>query len=270
MRSAARSHGDTAAAPGDRRRAGRAGAVVRPFGEPGPRAPGARSPPAKAPAHSRRYSGADRARREVRVLAHLHHHLEGEGVAEAVRLVDVARARASRRAPDPSTRSPSAARRRAGSGPSRPRYRAHPRRRSGRRYAPGPRQHPARSSANRRDGADADLLVLAVRTRGGHRARGATPGPGDTLTVHALDRPGAPRSPRPQVTVRADLPDVAPRTDGIRALARVPGPHLRGARPCPARRGARPATSTCVHVAFLNQYTDIVALRGLARRRRRS
>ncbi len=93
----------------------------------------------------------------------------------------------------------------------------------------------------------------------------ATPGPGDTLTVHAIDRPGAPRASTPQVTIRADLPDVAPRSEGSpRWLASRTRTYLARSR---ARRAAvRSGGFDVAHVAFLNQYTDIVELRRLARR----
>jgi len=92
----------------------------------------------------------------------------------------------------------------------------------------------------------------------------ATPGPADHLTVHALDRPGAPRESTARVTVRADLPDVAPTVEGSpRWLASRAGTYLARAR---ARRAAvRAGGFDVAHVAFLNQYTDIVELRRLAR-----
>ena len=93
----------------------------------------------------------------------------------------------------------------------------------------------------------------------------ATPRTGDTLTVHALDRPGAPRESTEQVTIRAELPDVAPRVDGnLRwASSRV---HTYLAR---AQRRARVVGSgqfDVCHIAFLNQYTDLIELRRLARK----
>jgi glycosyltransferase involved in cell wall biosynthesis len=93
----------------------------------------------------------------------------------------------------------------------------------------------------------------------------ATPGPGDTLTVHALDRPGAPRESTDRVTVRADLPDVAPAAEGSpRWTASRTWTYLARAR---ARRAAvRTGGFDVAHVAFLNQYTDILELRWLARR----
>jgi len=93
----------------------------------------------------------------------------------------------------------------------------------------------------------------------------ATPGPNDTLTVHALDRPGAPRESTARVTIRADLPDVAARAEGSpRWLASRARTYAARAR---ARRDAvRAGGFDVAHVAFLNQYTDIVELRRLARR----
>ncbi len=97
----------------------------------------------------------------------------------------------------------------------------------------------------------------------------ATPGPDDTLTVHALDRPGAPRESttagdRPRRPARRRTPD-----RGLRPLARVPHRHLRRTRR--ARRDAvRTGGYDVRHVAFLNQYTDIVALRASPADGRRS
>jgi glycosyltransferase involved in cell wall biosynthesis len=93
----------------------------------------------------------------------------------------------------------------------------------------------------------------------------ATPGPDDHLTVHALDRPGAPRESTARVTFRSDLPDVPPSTEGsVRwATSRV----TTYARRAAARRGAiRTGGFDLAHIAFLNQYTDTVELRLLARR----
>ena len=92
----------------------------------------------------------------------------------------------------------------------------------------------------------------------------ATPGPDDALVLHALDRPGVPHHSEGRVTVRADLPDVGDlpersvrwavsRTSTYRARARAR-----------ARVVADGGFDVC-HVAFLNQYTDIVDLGRLAK-----
>ena len=93
----------------------------------------------------------------------------------------------------------------------------------------------------------------------------ATPGPDDTLTVHALDRPGAPRESTDRVTIRAELPDVAARSEGtLRWAASRIATYRRRAR---LRQAALTRDHFDVaHVAFLNQYTDIVDLRRIARR----
>jgi glycosyltransferase involved in cell wall biosynthesis len=95
----------------------------------------------------------------------------------------------------------------------------------------------------------------------------STPGPDDTLTVHALDRPGAPRESTAQVSIRSVLPDVDPTRDGsIHWVRSRVGTYIERAR---LRRAevASGAYDVC-HVAFLNQYTDVVDLRLLARRAR--
>jgi hypothetical protein len=80
----------------------------------------------------------------------------------------------------------------------------------------------------------------------------ATPGPADTLTVHALDRPGAPRESTARVTVRADLPDVDATQEGsARWLASRARTYVARAR---ARRATvRAGAFDVAHVAFLNQ-----------------
>jgi glycosyltransferase involved in cell wall biosynthesis len=93
----------------------------------------------------------------------------------------------------------------------------------------------------------------------------ATPGPGDHLTVHALDRPGAPRAGGDRVTVLAELPDVE--ADAGRSI----GWAVSRARTYRARarmRRARVAAGgfDVCHVAFVNQYTDVFDLPVLARR----
>lgn len=92
----------------------------------------------------------------------------------------------------------------------------------------------------------------------------ATPGDGDTLTVHALDRPGAPRESTEHVTIRAELPDVASRDNGtVRWATSRASTYVARAR---MRSSAiRAGQFDICHVAFLNQYTDIVALRRLGR-----
>lgn len=92
----------------------------------------------------------------------------------------------------------------------------------------------------------------------------ATPGPEDRLTVHALDRPGVPRESSGRVVVRADLPDVDAATErSLRWAVSRTATYWARAR---ARRRlvARSDFDVC-HVAFLNQYTDIVDLARLAR-----
>jgi glycosyltransferase involved in cell wall biosynthesis len=95
----------------------------------------------------------------------------------------------------------------------------------------------------------------------------STPGPDDTLTVHALDRPGAPRDSTERVSIRSVLPDVdgAPDNSLRWARSRV-GTYVQRAR---LRRAelASGHYDVC-HIAFLNQYTDVVDLRLLARRAR--
>jgi glycosyltransferase involved in cell wall biosynthesis len=82
--------------------------------------------------------------------------------------------------------------------------------------------------------------------------------------VHALDRPGAPRESTPLVTIRADLPDVAPTAEGTpRWFASRARTYAARAR---ARRAAvRGGAFDVAHIAFLNQYTDLFELRRLAR-----
>jgi glycosyltransferase involved in cell wall biosynthesis len=93
----------------------------------------------------------------------------------------------------------------------------------------------------------------------------ATPGPADSLVLHALDRPGAPRGREGRVTVRAELPDVSDATERslgwARSRARTYRTRARMRRDQVASGGFDVA-----HVAFLNQYTDVVDLRPLARR----
>lgn len=93
----------------------------------------------------------------------------------------------------------------------------------------------------------------------------ATPGPGDHLTVHALDRPGAPRESTERVTFRSELPDVPPRSEGSLAWAtsRI-GTYRR--RTAARRSLVANGDFDLAHIAFLNQYTDTVALRHLGRR----
>ena len=95
----------------------------------------------------------------------------------------------------------------------------------------------------------------------------ATPGTNDTLTVHALDRPGAPRESRDRVTIRAELPDVGPARDGsLRWAASRVNTYVARARM--RHRTVATGAFDIGHVAFLNQYTDIADLRLLARRTR--
>ncbi len=92
----------------------------------------------------------------------------------------------------------------------------------------------------------------------------ATPGPHDSLMLHALDRPGVPRLDAGRVTVRADLPDVtAVEERSIRwAVSRSTTYRARArARRLTVQQGR---FDVC-HVAFLNQYTDIFDLPQLAK-----
>ncbi len=92
----------------------------------------------------------------------------------------------------------------------------------------------------------------------------ATPGPHDSLMLHALDRPGVPRLDAGRVTVRADLPDVtAVEERSIRwAVSRSTTYRARArARRLTVEQGR---FDVC-HVAFLNQYTDIFDLPQLAK-----
>ncbi len=125
------------------------------------------------------------------------------------------------------------------------------------RYAPAVSDVPRRSCGSTGTGP-----LPARRTS---RSARATPGPHDALTVHALDRPGAPRESTEQVTIRAELPDVADRADGtLRWAGSRITTYLDRAR----RRRAAVAHEhfDVAHIAFLNQYTDIIELRRLARR----
>lgn len=93
----------------------------------------------------------------------------------------------------------------------------------------------------------------------------ATPREGDSLTVHALDRPGAPRRDGGRVEVRATLPDVpdAPERSLRWATSRAVTYWGRArARAAAVRAG----DFDIAHVAFLNQYTDAVDLPRLRRR----
>jgi glycosyltransferase involved in cell wall biosynthesis len=92
----------------------------------------------------------------------------------------------------------------------------------------------------------------------------ATPGPEGTLTVHALDRPGAPRVSTERVTFRAELPDVADQPEGSPrwAWSRLA---TYAARARARRHAIRTGAYDVAHIAFLNQYTDLVDLRRLRR-----
>ncbi|HEY7439333.1 MAG TPA: glycosyltransferase family 4 protein [Acidimicrobiia bacterium] len=93
----------------------------------------------------------------------------------------------------------------------------------------------------------------------------ATPGPDDTLTVSALDRPGAPFLRTERVTALPELPEVRPVREGSISwiLSRA---HTYQARArVRSRRVAGGGFDVC-HVAFVNQYTDIVGLSRIARR----
>ncbi len=93
----------------------------------------------------------------------------------------------------------------------------------------------------------------------------ATPAAGDSLVVHALDRPGAPRTSQGRVTVRVDLPDVS--TDPERSLRWALSRTMTYRARARARRDAvRAGDFDVCHVAFLNQYTDVFDLRRLGRR----
>ena len=92
----------------------------------------------------------------------------------------------------------------------------------------------------------------------------ATPGPHDFLTLHALDRPGAPRLDAGRVTVRADLPDVAPIEERSLRWAWSRATTYR-ARANARRHAVEQGSFDVCHVAFLNQYTDIFDLPRLAK-----
>lgn len=92
----------------------------------------------------------------------------------------------------------------------------------------------------------------------------ATPGPTDSLTLHALDRPGVPRLDAGRVIVRADLPDVA--TVDERSLGwAVSRATTYRARANARRHAVEQGSFDVCHVAFLNQYTDIFDLPRLAK-----
>ena len=92
----------------------------------------------------------------------------------------------------------------------------------------------------------------------------ATPGPHDSLMLHALDRPGVPRLDAGRVTVRADLPDVTDVEErSIRWAVSRSATYRARAR---ARRlTVQQGHFDVCHVAFLNQYTDIFDLPRLAK-----
>jgi glycosyltransferase involved in cell wall biosynthesis len=95
----------------------------------------------------------------------------------------------------------------------------------------------------------------------------ATPRADDTLTLHSLDRPGVPRRAAGRVEVRPTLPDVDDATErSVRwAVSRTATYRARArARYDAVARGG----FDVAHVAFLNQYTDIVDLPRLSRRTR--
>lgn len=93
----------------------------------------------------------------------------------------------------------------------------------------------------------------------------ATPGPDDHLTVHALDRPGAPRDDAGRVTVLAELPDVEPMQEKSPRWALSRARTYRTRARLRRERIASGRFDVC-HVAFVNQYTDIFDLPGIARR----
>ena len=91
----------------------------------------------------------------------------------------------------------------------------------------------------------------------------AVPQPGDHLTLHAIDRPGTPRSAG-NVEVLSTLPDVrAAHSSRLAWAASRANTYLSRA----AQRGAlvRERRFDVVHVAFLNQFTDLADLRRLKR-----
>ena len=92
----------------------------------------------------------------------------------------------------------------------------------------------------------------------------ATPGPNDSLLLHALDRPGVPRRSEGRVTVRADLPDVGDVPERSVRWAVSRASTYRARARARARVVAHGDFDVC-HVAFLNQYTDIVDLARLAK-----
>ncbi len=92
----------------------------------------------------------------------------------------------------------------------------------------------------------------------------ATPGPHDSLTVQCLDRPGVPRHDAGRVVVRPDLPDVDDATERSLRWA-VSRTATYRARAAARRRTVAHGAFDVSHVAFLNQYTDIVDLPRLGR-----
>lgn len=91
------------------------------------------------------------------------------------------------------------------------------------------------------------------------------PADGDHLTLHTIDRPGAPTSQSERLTILRELPEVnnsvqppSPRWAGSRARTYVQRTHRRGSV-------LRRHRFDSAHLAFLNQYTDLMAVRRLAR-----
>jgi glycosyltransferase involved in cell wall biosynthesis len=93
----------------------------------------------------------------------------------------------------------------------------------------------------------------------------ATPGPTDRLTVHAVDRPGAPRLTTGRVEVVAELPDIVEMPERTLRWARSRVSTYRRRARLRRERVAAGRFDVC-HVAFVNQYTDVVDLPPLARR----
>ncbi len=95
----------------------------------------------------------------------------------------------------------------------------------------------------------------------------ATPGPDDSLVLHALDRPGVPRLDQGRVTIHADLADVDAVRERSVAWARSRVSTYR-ARANARRQLVAAERFDVAHIAFLNQYTDIVDLPRLSRETR--
>lgn len=92
----------------------------------------------------------------------------------------------------------------------------------------------------------------------------ATPRADDTLTLHCLDRLGVPRHSEVRVDVRPTLADVDDATERSLRWARSRVQTYRG-RARARADAVRTGQYDVAHVAFLNQYTDIVDLSRLGK-----